>query len=186
MFKETQRLILQVTRKLRLIIGYGTINHYSSDKLAQTTWDIGDDQKDETRIHQHFGIKTKAPKGTRCIGICNGNRDNIIVISTDNKNALQVKEGESLLYSENQDKIKCHIHLANDGSLTITSEKIDIKANKASLCNAKGEDLLSLIAQCLEEISNSKTFTSMGMQPLVPYSSKFAAMSTKIKSFLEA
>lgn len=186
MQKETQNLILQLARKLRMVIGYGSINHYSSDNIAQTTWDIGDDQKDETKIHQQFGLKTRAPNGTKCIGICNGNRENIIVISTDNKNALQIKEGESLLYSEESGKVSCHIHLSNDGSLTITAKKANINADKACIRNAKGEELLSLIAECLEKISSSKTFTSMGMQPLTPYANEAILISKKIKSFLEA
>ena len=173
----SRQIVESIRRRLALIVGSGRINQYTKDRLAQTSWE-NQDQQEKTRLWQHFGFKSLPPKGTDAIGICPGSRDRIIVISTDNETEVETLEGESLLYAEKQGEIACHIHLGADG-------KVTIKADKIQVSNKKGEELFSLLSQCLELISQSKTMTTMGLQPLIPYSTNFTLLSQKIKSFLE-
>ena len=185
---HTAELFLNtIRRKLASVVGFGRINHHTGKNLAQTSWgdgSEGDDQKDRTRIYQHFGLKTKAPKGTKCLGICAGSRDNMVIISTDNDVPMELKEGESLLYSRNEEKVSCHIHLKSDGTVILDSDSTRIKSNKIEIINSNGDELLSLIFGCLESIASSKIATPNGPQPLVPYSTNFSLLSNKIKSFI--
>jgi len=175
---QTHKSVLEgIKRRMALIVGSGRINQYTKGRLAQTTWE-GDDQEENTRVWQHFGFRSLPPKGTDCIGICSGSRDKIVVIATDNEADLEVLEGESLQYAEDQGKVACHIHLGQDGTITIRADKIQIKNNE-------GKDLLASIKDCLDMLSISKTNTGIGPQSLEPFATEYPVkLKQVIKNFL--
>lgn len=182
---NSDQIFTSIRRKLASVVGFGQINHHTGKHHAQTSWNEGDDQKDRTRIFQHFGLKTKAPKGTKCLGICSGNRESIVIISTDNDIPLEIVEGESILYSQKDQKTAAHIHVKADGSINIDSSKMSIKSNNISILNRGDDDLFKLIIDCLESIASSKVATPNGPQPLLPYATAFNLLSTRMKSFID-
>ena len=166
-------VIAKIKRQLALVVGSGRINQYTKGRLAQTTWE-DNDQEENTRIWQHFGFKSRPPIRTDCVGICSGSRDKIIVIATDNENDIEVLEGESLLYAEQNGSVSCKIHLGNDGKVTIEADKIQIK-------NSSNVDLLSKLQDCFEKIAKSKA----GQYSLEPFASEYnQKIKSVIKSFL--
>ncbi|MCA9015474.1 MAG: phage baseplate assembly protein [Planctomycetaceae bacterium] len=165
----------QIRRKLGRVISFGKISHYQddSDSTARTIW--GDDQKNHTRIFQHFGFKSKPPAGTDCVGLSSGNLENLNVIATDNKNKRRLSEGETLIYSQEG----AEIYLKKDGSIILTAKKINLSCEQFTVKSDTNGELIALISQALELIAGSQ----IEGQPLAPFASQYPQLAQKLKAF---
>ena len=169
---ELLKHVKDLRRKLCLTVARGLIHSVDDEYKAQASF-LYDEPKNKTDIIQQYGFTSKPLKDSECIGICPGNRENMVIIATDNKRYRpKIKPGEVSLYTHEGDGI----HLKD-------SNKMEIKTNNLSIKN-QNHELVSIIHDVIEGLENALTPTLAGPQPL---STRliFTEAKAKIKTFME-
>ncbi|MBX9838439.1 MAG: phage baseplate assembly protein [Silvanigrellaceae bacterium] len=162
------RRISLITSKCILNI----INDKTATQNAQAEF-FTDEVFDDAEVWQNFGFTSVPPKGSEGIALfVGGERINPLIISTEckGKRLNNLNEGDAAVYSSAGNYIKVNA----DNSINIKSNKILIKNDQ--------NELIDLISQICELLSQSTTNTMMGAQPLLN-AKKFAELKTKIDSF---
>lgn len=169
-----QKQINNLKRKLSLVTGSGLIHSIDDNQQAQTSF-LPSEPVDKTPIIQHYGFTSRPLKGAKGVGICNGNREDLVIIATDDmRYRLSIQNGEVALYTDEGD----HIHLKRDN-------KIEIKSGKLSIIQKDSkDDLVQIVHDVIEALELAVTPTTLGPQALSTQS-VFAAAKLKIKNFME-
>ena len=168
---ELLKHIRDLKRKLCLTVARGLIHSVDDDYKAQASF-LDGETKDKTDIIQHYGFTSKPLKDSECIGICPGNRDNMVIIGTNDKRYRpKLNLGEVALYNHEGDSIQ------------LKDNRIEIKTKKISIENSNHE-LVSILHDVIDGLENALTPTMTGPQPL---STKlvFAQAKAKIKTFMD-
>jgi len=169
-----QKLINNLKRKLSLVTGTGLIHSVDENQKAQASF-LPSEAIDKTPIIQHYGFTSRPLKGARGVGVCNGNREDLIIIATQDKRyRFQIENGEVALYTDQGD----HIHLKR-------GNKIEIKSGKFSIIQKDSQDdLVQIIHDVIEALELAVTPTMLGPQAL---STKglFKTAKDKIAKFME-
>lgn len=170
-----QKQINILKRKLSLIVANCLIHSLDNNQKAQASF-LAAEPIDKTPIVQHYGFTSRPLKGARGIGICNGHREDIVIIATEDKRyRLQVENGEVALYTDEGDFI--HFKRGN---------KISIQTRKFSVIHKSDEkhDLIQIIHDVIEALEEAVTPTMIGPQALSTQA-KFTAAKEKIMKFME-
>lgn len=162
------RRISLVTSKCVLNI----INDKTETQSAQAEF-FTEEVFDDAEVWQNYGFTSAPPKGTEGIALfAGGERVDPLIIATEckGKRFKDLNEGDTSVYSTAGNYIRVNA----DNSINIKSNKILIKNDQ--------NELIDLISQICELLSQSTTNTLMGAQPLLN-AKKFAELKTKIDSF---
>ena len=169
---ELLKYVKELKRKICLVVARGLIHSVDDEYQAQASF-LYNEPKDKTDIIQQYGFTSKPLKDSECIGICPGNRENMVIIATDDKRYRpNVNPGEVSIYSHEGDKI----HLKKGNKITIETNNLSIKN--------QNYELVSIIYDVIEGLETAVTATAAGPQPL---STKlvFSSAKAKIKTFMD-
>ena len=75
---------------------------------------------DDTSNIQHYGFKSDIPKGSKVFGVCNGNREKLTIIGSENKKNEPSKKGTVVYFDD-----KTFINI-QDGKLTMEANGINL------------------------------------------------------------
>ena len=169
-----QKQINTLKRKLSLTTGTGLIHSIDDNQKAQASF-LAAEPIDKTSIVQHYGFTSRPLKGAQGIGICNGNREDLVIIATeDQRYRLQIKNGEVALYTDQGD---C-IHLKRGNKIVIHTEKFSV------IHKSEKHDLIQIIHDVIVALELAVTPTMIGPQALSTKAS-FTAAKEQILKFME-
>lgn len=169
-----QKQINNLKRKLSLITGTGLIHSVDDNQKAQVSF-LPSEPVDKAPVIQHYGFASRPFKGSEGIGICNGNREDLVIIATQDKRyRLKLKDGEAALYTDEGD----YIHLKR-------GNKIEIRSGKLSMIQKDSkDDLIQIVHDVIEALETAVIPTMLGPQALSTQAI-FAEAKLKIKNFME-
>jgi len=130
--------------------------HATEGNKAQVTYQ-GDSTREGVPIVTPYGFVSIPPKGSDCVAI--GSDDSVIVAIEDEKPGVNL--GDSAIYS-------------GDASVRASNGKLAIEAN--------GDELLSLLTEVLDAVSNARTEDGKGL--LEPTKQKLDALKGKIEGMM--
>lgn len=159
----------KVIRQISLVTGRGTIHSVSKGQRAQASF-LSNETKNEVPIYQQYGFKSVPAKGSGCVAICNGNRENLMIIATkDLKNDPELEEGDVALFTKNG-----LIKIKNTGAIEIKTDKLKLGNN----------DIIGLLSRMIGILNRAQFPTVSGPQPLPPEVQKvLAEIKTKLDSY---
>ena len=103
--KTTRSIIGKLQRKLKLILGLGK-KISQEDSYVKAKF-LDSEVYDKVPFMQHWGFKSVPPKDSDLLGICNGDRENLIIIGSKKKpSEPDLKEGEASIYADKSVHIK--------------------------------------------------------------------------------
>lgn len=135
--KTTRTILNKLQRKLKLIIGLGK-KISQEDNYIKTKF-LDSEVYDKVPFMQHWGFKSVPPKDSDLLGICNGDRENLIIIGSKKKaTEPNLKEGETCIHADTSAKIKAQkLKIDCDGTnpfkeLVSAIEKINLDLSSLS------------------------------------------------------
>lgn len=172
--KDIIRQIQETKRRVSMILSPGTIHSVDDEQKAQATF-LTDETKDQTRIVQHYGFTSRPLRGARCLAICPGKREQMVITGTkDPRYEPGLKAGEVCLWSHNG----ASVHLQEGGTLEIRGKALVIRQQDT------GTELLTLLSDVLQGLENAMTATMSGPQPLSTQGI-FQAARQKLSHFMK-
>ncbi len=129
--KTTRSIITKIQRKLKLTIGLGKKISQEDNYIKAKFLDS--EVYDKVPFMQHWGFKSVPPKESDLLGVCNGDRENLIIIGSKKKSS------EPTL---------------NEGDVSVYADKaVQIKAQKLSI-NCDDTNPFEEIVNAIEKINN--------------------------------
>ena len=113
--------IIKLTNKIKRIIKLSTaFGKVISNKNKLKTKFLEGEIYDDTYNIQHYGFKSDIPKNSKVFAVCNGNRENLTVVGSSNKEKEPQIKGTSIFFNKNT-----FINLQN-GKLTMEANGINL------------------------------------------------------------
>ena len=112
--KPILNLINSIKRTIKLTSSYGKILSNTKGKLKAKFLE-GEVYEGVTKI-QHHGFKSSIPKGSTVFAVCNGDREKLLILASENKEKEPELEGTSLYFDK-----KSFINI-KEGKLLIEAE----------------------------------------------------------------
>lgn len=182
-FKDMQnffsRAVAPLKRKVLLMVGRAIITAVDDSKNIQELQIsiLADEVQEGVQHFQNYGFRSNPPKQTEAILLSiGGNRDNPVIIASENRNAKSVlpdlAEGESVWY-----------HHLEEVYLQWKGKNLEGKADKIKIENENNE-IISVLSELVQEILDSLTETALGPAPLTPATkARIQAVKDKLDTF---
>ena len=149
-----------------------TANDFNGMQVVKVNLLAGEARSDVERF-QNFGFSSNPPTNSECVALAiGGNRDHLIIIVADDRTSriTGLKEGESVQYNSNGDKM----HLKNDGTLEGTlSKNFELTLEKFKIENDSGE-LIELLVQMA---------AALAVEPFIVNKATFTEIAVKLATF---
>ena len=116
--QKIARIINPIKRTIGLIVGKGKVNVSHSHDLVQASFMEHETFENVPILHM-YGLASRIPRGSKCVGICNGRRRNLMIIAADEKIPVKLAEEDVLLWHKGGNKI----HLQKDKISFISGTK---------------------------------------------------------------
>ena len=115
--KQIIKLITKIKRTIKLTSSYGKV---ISNKEGLKTKFLENEVYDKTASIQHVGFRSDIPEGSRVFAVCNGNRENLTIIGSENKKIEPSRKGTVVYFDD-----KTFINI-QDGKLRIEAKGVDL------------------------------------------------------------
>lgn len=174
-----QRAIAPLKRKVQLMVGRAIITAVADSKKIQELQVsvMAEEVQEDVQSFQTYGFRSRPPAGTEAIMLSiGGNRDNPVVIATENREAKDalpdLEAGESVWYHHQEE-----VYLQWKGkNLEGELEKIKIENETA--------EFLTTLVEWIEQVIINRHITAIGPQPLHPADViKMEEIKEKLESF---
>ena len=181
MVEILRRLLAPLQRRIMLIIGRAVIKAVNDDSKMQALQIslLNGELRDGVERVQNYGFTSHPHNGAE--GVClfvGGDRSHGLVIAVDDRRyrLKGLKQGEVAIYSDEGDSIV----LKRGNEIEINTKHFEVNTKTVKISNGK-DDLISVISSWMDAVTEAKTMTQGGPQPLV--SPKFEVTKQQLKEF---
>jgi len=184
------RWISPLKRRVQLMIGKALIKAVDNSGVIQVA-DISllkGETKQAVELIQQYGFGSLPPNDSEAvIASVGGNRDNMIIIATENSATRPTKDNENADLVQG-DVILWHkdghaIILKAGKNIEINGEKTILNMNKFSVKNSSDE-LIEVLSDLIQAITDARVATAAGPAPLLNPTNPFPAIKSQIDGFI--